>query len=398
MNPQRRNLILLYFTLAVILLGFGVLIPLEAFLVDDFGASGKALGALVSLHALFQLLFSPIWGSISDSVGRKPILIVGAVGNALALLMFGLSTQLWMLFVARALSGIFSAATLPTALAFIGDSTTKENRGGGMGVIGAAMGTGMVLGPGIGGWLGTDSLSTPFFVAGALSLVAGLLIVLILPESLPADKRAKGVNLDISSRYAGMWQGLKGPMGLFFLLSFLVSFGLSNMEGIFGLFALERFGFGPKEVGTVMVVVGTMIAGVQMVLTGPATKRWGERTVIKATLLGLTVTFLLILTAYDFTTLLITVGLFALTNAMLRPSISSLVSKETEVDQGLALGLNSSFMSLGRFTGPLLAGFLFDIRITLPYLVGSLIMFLGFLFVQIKLKEPVEKGATAQEA
>ena len=398
MNSQRRNLILLYFTLAVILLGFGVLIPLEAFLVDQYGASGQALGALISLHALFQLVFSPIWGSISDNVGRKPILIVGAVGNALALLMFGLSTQLWMLFVARALSGIFSAATLPTALAFIGDSTTKENRGGGLGVIGAAMGTGMVLGPGIGGWLGAESLSTPFFVAGALSLVAGLLIFLILPESLPLEKRAKGVKLDISSRYAGMWQGLKGPMGLFFLLSFLVSFGLSNMEGIFGLFALERFGFGPKEVGTVMVVVGTMVAGVQMVLTGPATKRWGERTVIKATLLGLTVTFLLILTAYDFTTLLITVGLFAFTNAMLRPSISSLVSKETEVDQGLALGLNSSFMSLGRFMGPLLAGFLFDIRVTLPYLVGSLIMFLGFLFVQIKLKEPVEKAEFAQEA
>jgi len=398
MNSQRRNLILLYFTLAVILLGFGVLIPLEAFLVDQYGASGQALGALISLHALFQLVFSPIWGSISDNVGRKPILIVGAVGNALALLMFGLSTQLWMLFVARALSGIFSAATLPTALAFIGDSTTKENRGGGMGVIGAAMGTGMVLGPGIGGWLGAESLSIPFFVTGALSLVAGLLIFLILPESLPLEKRAKGVKLDISSRYAGMWQGLKGPMGLFFLLSFLVSFGLSNMEGIFGLFALERFGFGPKEVGTVMVVVGTMVAGVQMVLTGPATKRWGERTVIKATLLGLTVTFLLILTAYDFTTLLITVGLFAFTNAMLRPSISSLVSKETEVDQGLALGLNSSFMSLGRFMGPLLAGFLFDIRITLPYLVGSLIMFLGFLFVQIKLKEPAVKAEFAQEA
>ncbi len=398
MNSQRRNLILLYFTLTVILLGFGVLIPLEAFLVDQFGASGQELGALVSLHALFQLLFSPIWGSLSDSVGRKPILIVGAVGNALALLMFGLSTQLWMLFVARALSGIFAAATLPTALAFIGDSTTRENRGGGMGVIGAAMGTGMVLGPGIGGWLGANSLSTPFFVAGALSLFAGLLIILILPESLPEDKRVKGIKLDISSRYAGMWHGLKGPMGLFFLLSFLVSFGLSNMEGILGLFALERFGFGPKEVGTVMVVVGTVVAGVQIVLTGPATKRFGERMVIKASLLGLTVTFILILTAYNFTTLLITIGLFAFTNSMLRPSISSLVSKETDADQGLALGLNSSFMSLGRFIGPLLAGFLFDIRITLPYLVGSLIMFLGFLFVQIKLKEPVEKTEFVQES
>jgi len=398
MNSQRRNLILLYFTLAVILLGFGVIIPLEAFLVDQFGASGQELGALISLFALCQLLFSPIWGSISDSIGRKPILIVGAVGNALSLVMFGLSTQLWMLFVARALGGIFSAATMPTALAFIGDSTSKENRGGGMGVIGAAMGTGMVLGPGLGGWLGANSLSLPFYVSGALSLGAGLLIFLILPESLPLENRPSKLQLDISSRYKGMWEGLKGPMALFLLLSFLVSFGLSNMEGILGLFALERFGFGPPEVGTIMVVVGTVVALVQMVLTGPATKRFGERNVIKAALIGLTVTFLLILVAYDFPTLLITIGLFAFTNAMLRPSIASLVSKETRIDQGLAMGLNSSFMSLGRFIGPLLAGFLFDIRITLPYMVGSFIMFMGFLFVQIKLKKPAEINKVSSEA
>lgn len=390
MKEQTRNLVLLYFTLAVILLGFGVLIPLEAFLVDKFGASGQALGALLSLHALCQLIFSPIWGSISDSVGRKPILMVGAVGNALSLVMFGLSNQLWMLFVARALGGIFAAATMPTALAFIGDSTSKENRGGGMGVIGAAMGTGMVLGPGIGGWLGANSLSLPFYVTGALSLLAAMLVFLILPESLPEENRRQTLKLDLSSRFTGMWQGLKGPLGVYFMLSWLVSFGLSNLEGIFGLFALERFGFGPSRVGVIMVVVGTTIAGVQMILTGPATRRFGERTVIKATLLCSTVTFLLVLTAFDFTSLLITVGLFALGNAMLRPSISSLVSKEAVIDQGLALGLNSSFMSLGRFTGPLLAGFLFDIRVTLPYMAGALIMFLGFLFVQAKLKEPAE--------
>lgn len=396
MKTQTRNLVLLYFTLAVILLGFGVLIPLEAFLVDRFGASGQALGALVSLHALCQLLFSPLWGSISDSVGRKPILMTGAVGNALSLVMFGLSNQLWMLFVARALGGIFAAATMPTALAFIGDSTSRENRGGGMGVIGAAMGTGMVLGPGLGGWLGANSLSLPFYVTGALSLLAAVLISLILPESLPQEKRRQELKLDVASRFKGMWQGLNGPLGIYFMLSWLVSFGLSNLEGIFGLFALERFGFGPSRVGSIMVVVGLSIAGVQMVLTGPATKRFGERNVIKATLLCSTVTFLLILTAFDFTSLLITVGLFAFGNAMLRPSISSLVSKEAAIDQGLALGLNSSFMSLGRFTGPLLAGYLFDIRVTLPYLAGSLIMFLGFIFVQIKFKQSPKQVVVPQ--
>jgi DHA1 family multidrug resistance protein-like MFS transporter len=189
-----------------------------------------------------------------------------------------------------------------------------------------------------------------------------------------------------------MWKGLKGPLGLFLGLSFLVSFGLSNMEGVFGLYALERFGFGPSQVGIIMVVVGTVVALVQVILTGPATKKWGERTVIKATLLGLTLTFLLILTAVDLTTLMITTGLFAFTNAMLRPSISSLVSKEADLDQGFSLGLNSSFMSLGRFVGPLLAGFLFDIRIYLPYLIGSLIMFLGFIYVQTKLKSPLPKA------
>ena len=395
MSEQTRNLILLYFTLAVILLGFGVLIPLEATLVDKFGASGQALGALVSLHALFQLIFSPIWGSISDSVGRKPILMVGAVGNALSLVMFGLSTQLWMLFVARALGGMFAAATMPTALAFIGDSTSEENRGGGMGVIGAAMGTGMVLGPGIGGWLGANSLSLPFFVSGALSLFAAVLIFLILPESLPEKNRGQKLKLDVGSRFAGMWSGLKGPLGVYFMLSWLVSFGLSNMEGIFGLFALERFGFGPSQVGVIMVVVGTSIAGVQMALTGPVTRRFGEKIVIKATLLIATVTLLLILTAFDFTSLLITVGLFAFGNAMLRPSISSLVSKDALMDQGLALGLNSSFMSLGRFTGPLLAGFLFDINMSLPYIAGAVIMFLGFLYVQAKFKGSPDKVSLA---
>ena len=390
MQSQKRNLILLYFTLAVILLGFGVLIPLEAFLVEKFGASGQALGALLSLHALCQLLFSPIWGSISDSVGRKPILMVGAIGNAAALVMFGLSTHLWMLFVARALSGTFAAATMPTALAYIGDSTSKEDRGGGMGVIGAAFGTGMVLGPGIGGWLGANSLSLPFFVTGVLSLLAAVLVFFILPESLPAEKRGQTVKVDLASRFTGMWDGLKGPLSIFFLLSWLVSFGLSNLEGIMGLFALERFDFGPSQVGVIMVVVGTSIALVQMVLTGPTTKRWGERTVIKATLLASSITFLIILLAYDFISLLVTTGLFALSNAMLRPSISSLVSKEAKIDQGLALGLNSSFMSLGRFTGPLLAGFLIDIHLTLPYIAGSVIMFLGFLYVIYSFKKPRE--------
>jgi DHA1 family multidrug resistance protein-like MFS transporter len=130
-----------------------------------------------------------------------------------------------------------------------------------------------------------------------------------------------------------------------------------------------------------------------MLLTGPATKKWGERMVIKASLLGLTGSFLLILAAVDLISLMLTAGVFAFTNAMLRPSISSLVSKETEMDQGLALGLNSSFMSLGRFIGPLVAGFLIDIRVYLPYLAGSLIMFAGFIYVRASLGTGADRSS-----
>jgi DHA1 family multidrug resistance protein-like MFS transporter len=387
MRTQRKNIVLLYFSLVVILLGFGVLIPLEPFLVDAFGASGQALGALVAIYAITQLIFSPLWGGLSDQYGRKPLLVLGALGNAIALIMFGVASQLWMLFLARFLTGLFAAATLPTSMAYISDSTSEEERGRGMGIIGAAMGTGMVLGPGIGGWLGNTSLSLPFFVAAGLSLLAAVLILLILPESLGADKRVERAKFNPVSQFANMWRALWGPIGSLLFLAFLVSLGLTNFEGIFGLYALYRFDFGPKQVGTILMFIGIIAAVVQLVLTGPATKRWGEAKVIKMALLGDSIGFLLMLTAFNMTTVLLTAGFFVFANAMIRPAISSLISKRTDVKQGLALGLNNSFMSLGRFAGPLLAGFLFDINISLPYLNGAAITFLGFLLVLFLLRK-----------
>ena len=150
-TSNRKNTGILFFTMIVVMLGFGIVIPILPFYVESFGAGGAELGFLMATFALMQFFFSPIWGDLSDRYGRKPFLIIGTFGNGLAMLFFGLSTQLWMLFAARALAGILSAATLPTAMAFIGDSTSHADRGKGMGIIGAAMGVGMVIGPGLGG-------------------------------------------------------------------------------------------------------------------------------------------------------------------------------------------------------------------------------------------------------
>src|SRR5512147_1303228 len=186
---KNRNIAILFFTLIVVMLGFGVIIPILPFLVEKFGGSGVAMGMLMAVFSLMQFIFSPFWGDLSDRYGRKPILLLGTLGNGLTMIGFGLSTNLWSLYLFRALGGILSSATLPTAMAFIGDSTEEHERGGGMGIVGAAMGVGMVLGPGIGGMMGGKSLQAPFFLSAALSLLAMTLIWFLLPESLPADKR-----------------------------------------------------------------------------------------------------------------------------------------------------------------------------------------------------------------
>src|SRR3972149_1688797 len=152
-TSNRRNLYILSFTLAVVMLGFGMVIPVFPFFIERLGAGGSAFGLLVATAAFTELIFGPLWGSVSDRVGRKPILMIGMLGYGLSMALFGLSTQLWMLFASRALSGVLSSATLSTAMAYIGDSTSEKARGGGMGALGGAAGLGIILGPGLGaGW------------------------------------------------------------------------------------------------------------------------------------------------------------------------------------------------------------------------------------------------------
>lgn len=396
LKGNRKNLTILFFTLVVVMLGFGMVIPIMPFYIKEFGASGSALGALMAVYAVMQFIFAPIWGGLSDRYGRKPILLIGIFGNAIAQLLFGLSTALWMLFAARILAGMLSSATLPTAMAYIGDSTSERERGGAMGILGAAMGIGMVIGPGIAGLLagqslfGLQPLSTPFFFASGLSLLAMLLILLILPESLPILQRKDDGGKLRGPQLGEMWQALTSPIGSLLVLAFLVSFGLTIFEGVFGLYALERFGYGPGQVGGLLTFIGLLSAIAQGALTGPLTRRFGEKWVIKVSLLASAFGFPLMLLAEKLWLILVTTGFFILSNALLRPAVSSLTSKQATGGQGVAMGLNNAFMSIGRSLGPLLGGGLFDISIRLPYLVGGLVMLLGLGYSLVKLPEGEE--------
>jgi DHA1 family multidrug resistance protein-like MFS transporter len=402
---NRKNLLLLALTLAVVMLGFGVVIPVFPFYIQSMGASGDELGLLIAISPFIQLIFSPIWGNVSDRIGRKPVLMAGILGYGLSMLFFGLATQLWMLYVIRGLGAMLSAATLPTTNAYVGDSTSEKERSEAMGILGAATGLGMMLGPALGGWLAEGSLATPFFITAAVCLLTLILIALLLPESLPADARKNAADswsgafrrflgrrwkpadperrLRTASspefgRIRAFWQALFSPIGVLLLLTALASFGLANFQGVFGLYGMQRFGFGAQEVGWIMTAVAVVAAAGQGLLTGPLSRRWGDVAVMRASLLLSAVTFLLLLLADSFWTALAATALFVLPNSLVRVALTSLTSQRADAGQGVAMGLSHAFMSLGRIVGPLLAGVLFDLDIRLPYLVGAAAMAAGF--------------------
>ncbi len=375
---KNRNLAILFTTLVVNMLGFGIIIPIIPFYVERFGGGGIEMGMLMSVFSLMQFIFSPVWGSLSDRVGRKPVLLIGALGNAASMALMAFAHEYWLLFIARALGGVLSSATMPAAMAFISDSTDEKSRGGGMGIVGAAFGVGMVLGPGIGGTMSAISLQAPFFFASGVSLLAMLLLWIFLPESLHPDHRAgeghrvRGLDLKL------MWRSLFGPIGFLLILAFLHNFALTNFEGIFGLYAQLRYEFDPPTIGLIMTVVGLVSAVVQGALTGPATRRFGDANVIKASLLASVFGFLAMLAAPNLGWVLATSGFFVLSNSMLRPGVASLTSKRANIGQGAAMGLSNAFMALGRIVGPLWAGNALDLNLSFPFLTGATIMLIAF--------------------
>jgi MFS transporter, DHA1 family, multidrug resistance protein len=377
-NNHRKNLYILAFSLVVVMLGFGIVIPIMPFYVERLGAGGIELGLLIASYAVMRLICGPIWGSLSDRIGRKPVMMVGVFGYGITMILFGLATQLWMLFVFRALSGILSSATSPTTMAYIGDSTPEKERGQGMGILGAAVGVGTIFGPGLGGLLAGENLATPFFFAGGMSFIALLLIWLFLPESLPvAARQGKAEKKRFQARE--VWRVVSGSIGSLLLMAFLASFGLTAFFGIFGLYALQKYSAGPEAVGGIMMVFGIVTALAQSVLIGLLTKRWGEKVVIQGMLAATATGFLLISQANTFIMFLVAIGVFTMAIAILAPAVSALTSQQTTLEQGLTMGLSNAAQSLGRIAGPLLGGVVFDISLEYPNYLGAIIMGIGFL-------------------
>jgi DHA1 family multidrug resistance protein-like MFS transporter len=372
-TTSRKNVYLLAFTLLVVMLGYGMVMPLIPFLIERLGAGGQEMGWLVSTYSLMQMVCAPLWGLLSDRIGRKPVLAVGILGYAATMLFFGLATKFWMLFLARTLSGILSSATMPTALAYISDNAPEKERSGRMGQLGAATGAGVIAGPLLGGLLSAHSLSLPFFIGAGMALLAFLFVVAMLPEQRGTVARRSRTRQD--------WAILRGlifsPGGLLLVLIFIMSFGLANFQGIIGLYVVDKFGFTTGQVGILWMVLGTALLVGQGALTGPLTRRFGELFLIRIGLAGGVLGFVLIALAVNFVTVLLAVGFFVLTLAVIGPALNACISRFAGERQGIVMGLNSATASLGRVAGPLLAGFLYECNLVFPFWSGAAILLLG---------------------
>ncbi|HUQ87361.1 MAG TPA: MFS transporter [Vicinamibacterales bacterium] len=366
---------IIFVTVFIDLLGFGIIIPLLPFYAESFGATAFTIGLLGTSFSLMQFLFSPVWGRWSDRVGRKPIILVGLMGSCLSYLGLALSPSLAFLFLARIVGGI-AGANIPTAQAYVADVTTPENRAKGMGMVGAAFGLGFIFGPAIGGVLSRVSPQTPMWFASALCLANFIAAWFFLPESRSVDADRKTLGRMEAFRHAAT----KPTLLLLLSLYFLVTMAFACFESTFALFSEARFGYTASTIGLVFAFIGVVLALVQGVLVGRVVKIIRERQLIPLAIFAIALGIGLIPLTWNVPTLLAALGVLAIGMGFNNPSLTSMVSKLTDPnDQGGILGLASSLSSLGRVVGPALGGFLYDAYgMRTPYFSGAALMLIAF--------------------
>ncbi|MBS8265428.1 MFS transporter [Mesobacillus boroniphilus] len=373
----KKALPILFLVMFLVMVGFGIIIPVIPFYAEEIGATPTQLGLLMAVYSLMQFLFAPMWGRISDRIGRKPVIMIGILGLSLSFFLMALSTELWMLFAARIIGGFLSSANMPTVMAYVADITSEEDRGKGMGIIGAAVGLGFIFGPAIGGVFSQSSLSTPFYLAGATSLVTFLFVTFVLKESLSAEERSNQ-----QKEKASLLKALNGPLSMLFMLQLFVSLSLSGLEATFAYFAAEKAGLGSVELGYIFMIMGLAGAIVQGGLVGRLTKKLGEGMVIQLGIIISAAGFGLILLTEGFGTAALFLTIFGIGNGLIRPSVSSLLTKKSTTGHGGTTGLLSSFDSLGRIIGPPLGGWLFTIAIGMPYISGIVLSMVALILYQ----------------
>lgn len=369
-QSNKLALYLLMFNMFITMGGIGIIVPVMPAYLQLFGVGGQVLGFLIAGFALAQFLLSPIAGDLSDRHGRKMFIIAGLIVYGCAQILFGLATEVWVLFLSRFLSGAGAAFIMPPIMAFVADITTYEERGKGMGMIGAAMSLGFMIGPGIGGFLSNINLTFPFFLAGGVAFIAATLSAIYLPNI----KNSQAVLAPRENLSKQLAKSVKTSYFVFLIVVFTFSFGISNFQATLTLYLDNKFGYTPSEIAIILTVGGFAGVVLQMYVVNKLFKRFGEVKVILVNLLLAAVTMLFFIYISGFFIILVVATLFSIATTFIRPAVNTLISKLAGNEQGFAAGMNNAYMSLGNMFGPALAGVLFDWNRDTPYILGAVVL------------------------
>ena len=393
---NRSALVLIFLTVFIDLLGFGILIPiLPSFSVKELHIDESAIGIAIAIYSFVQFLFNPVLGKLSDKYGRKPVIVVCLFLNAMGYIVFAFTHSYLMLLASRVIAGI-GGSSIGVAQAYIADVTTRENRSKGMGLIGAAFGLGFVFGPLIGGLLSSYGYAITGYVAAGFSLFAFLLTIFYLPESLKKNLSIEQTQNQLKRKifdFAAMKKILQKPdLAILVLLFFILTFSFANIYGTFALLGLKVYGFTDMQNGYMFGIVGLTSAIVQGGLIGRINKLMSKKIILVIGSLLIMVALAMIPYAGTFLGLAIVSIVLSYGTGTFQPTVLSLISEVTsETEQGITLGINQSLSSFARVLGPLWGGFAFEyLGYPFPFLTGAAFTFIIFLLTVFYLPKKIK--------
>jgi len=397
MKSYNTTLAILLINLFIAFLGIGLVIPVMPTIMNELNITGAVVGYMVAAFAIAQLLLSPIAGRWADLFGRKKMIIIGLLFFSFSEFLFGIGKTVEILFISRILGGISAAFIMPAVTAFIADITTVETRPKALGYMSAAISTGFIIGPGIGGFLAEIGTRIPFFSAAFLALVAAILSQFTLRE--PERNQNEGAN--------EQKQGLKRIFAPMYFIAFMIililSFGLASFESLFSLFVDHKFSFTPKDIA-IAITGGAIIGAIaQVLIFDRLTLLLGEINLVRYCLIFSAVLVFLMTIVHTYWSILLVTFVIFVGFDLLRPAITSYLSKIAGDEQGFVGGMNSMFTSIGNVFGPIVGGILFDINLNYPFYIAVVFLVVGIVLSLIwkvpnhMIEKPATKGKLSGE-
>ena len=387
---QRKKLALLMLNMFIAVGSFGIIIPIIPAYLKEIGQGGTAAGLIIAIFAFTQFLISPLGGKLADRYGRRPLINTGLFVLAISMLIFYFADSIILLYISRAIGGIGCAFLIPAIYAYVADITTMDQRAKGNSFISAAMSLGIVIGPGIGGWLADYGLKTPLLISAIVGLLAFVISHFTLKESLVEKVEVSTGNNQ--SMVKDIVLSVKKPFFIPLVITLIMSFGLMSYETVLGLYVSDEFSVTPKEIAFMITSTGLVSVVMQLFVVDRIVRLIGELNVVKVFLIITSFGFFLSIIAKTYEMFFAISLIIFLATSILRPVLTTLVSKLAGKEQGFAMGMNNAYMSIGNILGPLLAGALYDIRILYPFIAGLIILIITTIFTFMWRAKPLKQA------